>query len=346
LTFNAASPLPTPSAQPSYSTTSVDLLAESISSQNGSQSVEESLLPVEFKTYPDSESGPDKAHKRNLPHITGAPYSEDWKKCVSKVWDTTQKVNIIDYLEGADQLTTRANLESALKWKVDGVEQTSHEINYGVEPDEDEHKHRFVEVIPKSGGGTVDRLIITIVPRSTKTKFDTWYAAEKTNLAWLGELPPLFSWIETTVGPDGFLPRPDRNFNPYMYAIPHSISTYYHPGASYEQRSQTATPGGHGGQVCFDSSGILITAGVKAGSADKQAPFPAQLDGTKHREADVKRFVWALQLDGNPARGSGTPNYSALSAPMLHEGAFIKKYLEVRPAVPNAKPRLVPGATP
>lgn len=304
------------------------------------------LLQGEFKTFPDNELGPNKTHKRNLPHLAGAPYGAEWTKCVARVWDTTQTLNLVDYLDGADNSAVRPTLESALKWRVDGVEQTSHIINYGPEPDEDAHTHRFIEAVPTIGGPPTDRLVITIVPRSTKTRFDAWYVAEKANLAWLSELPPLFSWIETTVGPDGFLPRPDRNYNPFIYAIPKAISSYYHPGSSYEQRSQVATLGNHGGQACFDSSGTLITVGVRAGSADKEAPLPAQLDGSKHREADVKPFVWALQLDGNPAKGSGFPNYTELSAPMLHEGGFLKQYLEVRPPVPNAKPRLVPGSTP
>ncbi len=245
----------------------------------------------------------------------------------------------------------RALFEQNLKWKIDGSEQAAHEADYGNEPAEDKHRHLFVEVLSKSGGDTVDRLIITVVPRSTKTKWDAWYPTEKADMSWLAELPPMFSWIEITVGPDGFLPRPDRNFNPFLYAVPHAIDLFYHPGAAYEMRSY-ATPNNHGGQVCYDSSGHIITSGMSSGSADREAPAPAQLNGTKHRDADVKPFIWAAQLDGNPVEGiegnliQGILPYTNMTAPMLYKGDYINKYLEVRPPVPNNKPMLTPGAMP
>jgi hypothetical protein len=65
-----------------------------------------------------------------------------------------------------------------------------------------------------------------------------------------------------------------------------------------------------------------------------------------HKNADVKPFVWAAQLDGNPVEGGGTPEYIDLNQPMLYEGWYIDRYLEVRPPVPNNKTRLNPGATP
>ncbi len=309
----------------------------------------ELLALVIFKTSPDTETGPDKAHKRNLPHLAAydAYYGKEWGKCVSKVWNTSHKLDLIDYLEGADKPSIRTLFEQSLKWKIDGVEQTSHDADYGSESAEDKHHHLFVEVLSKSGGITVDRLIITVVPRSTKTKWDAWYVAEKADLAWLAALPPMFSSIETTVGTDGYLPRPDRNFNPYLYGVPHSVNTFYHPGASYEMRGlPTGNKNGH--QVCYNPSGILLDSGVKAGSADKVMPWapPIQWDTDGHKNADVKPFVWAAQLDGNPAEGGGTPEYIDLSAPLLYEGGCIKQYLEVRPPVPNTKPRLTPGATP
>jgi hypothetical protein len=307
------------------------------------------LLPVEFKTYPDTEAGPDKAHKRNLPHLPGydAYYSKEWGKCVSKVWETSHKINLIEYLIDADDPSKRTLFEQNIKWKVDGVEQTSHEVDYGSEPAEDKHAHRFVELLAKSGGGTIDRLIITVVPRSTKTKWDAWYPVEKADVAWFAALPPMFSFIEIAVGADGLLPRPDRNFNPFFYAIPHSISTFYHPGASFEMRSfPTGDKNAH--QVCYDSAGDLLLKGVKAGSADKVMSWapPIQWSVEGHKNADVKPFVWAAQLDGNPVEGSGTPEYIDLNQPMLYEGWYIDKYLEVRPPVPNNKTRLNPGATP
>ena len=66
-------------------------------------------------------------HNRNLPHLTAydAYYGGEWGKCASKVWDTSHKLDLIDYLDGADKPSIRPLFEQDLKWKVDGVEQTS-----------------------------------------------------------------------------------------------------------------------------------------------------------------------------------------------------------------------------
>jgi hypothetical protein len=299
------------------------------------------LLPVEFKTYPVSESGPDKAHKLNLDTRQNekASYGQGWEKCVSKVWATANTVNLIDYLDGGPG--NHSVYENAVKWKVNGTAQTSHELSLGSEPSDDSHRHYYIEVQPKSGGDTIDRLIITLVPRSTKSRFDSWYTTEKADLAWLGELVNLFYSISTVPLPDGYMRRPCRNFNPFLYAVPSATNTRMHPDAYYETRSY-ATRGGHAHQMCFDDSGILLQSGVSAGSADKAAAFPQNINPYLHVDADVKPFVWALQLDGTPADQQTT----TLSAPIMHEGAYLKKYSECRPTIANSKPILADGVTP
>ena len=300
-----------------------------------------SLLPVVFKTYPDSEPGPDKAHKLNLDTRQNekASYGQGWEKCVSKVWATANTVNLIDYLDGGP--SNHSVYENAVKWKVNGTAQSSPELSLGNEPGDDSHRHYYVEVQPKNGGDTIDRLIITLVPRSTKSRFDSWYTTENVDLVWLGELVNLFYSISIVPLPDGYMRRPCRNFNPFLYAVPSATNTRMHPDAYYETRSY-ATPGGHAHQMCFDDSGILLQVGVSAGSADKAAAFPQNFNPFLHVEADVKPFIWALQLDGTPADQQTT----TLSAPIMHEGAYLKKYAECRPAIANSKPILADGATP
>jgi hypothetical protein len=297
------------------------------------------LLPVEFETYPDTEAGPDKAHKKNLKtrQDETAKHGVGWEKVVCKIWDSSPgKVNLIDYLDGGPG--NHSTYENVVKWRVNGTEQTSHELQLGDKPDPDTHTHFYVQVMPKNGGDTLDRLIITVVPPETKTKFDNWYATESTaaGKAWFAECPRMPSSLE--VSP---LQNPDRLFSPRIWRDPEAINTYFHPDAYYEIRAKK-TPGGHGHQTTFGTTGTLILTSVSAGTADKAAAFPENWNWSLHVNADVTPFMWALQLDGNPCDQSTT----TLTMPMLHEGAFIKKYMECRPPEPNAKPRFAPGGVP
>jgi hypothetical protein len=297
------------------------------------------LVPVEFKTYPVSEPGPDKAHKLNLTtRQNEKAFYQNWEKCVSKVWDTSNTVSLIDYLDGGPG--NHATFENLVKWKVNGTEQTSHDLSLGSEPGTNSHRHFYIEILPKDGNATIDRLIITLVPRSTKTNFDTWYVAEKADLSWLDELVNLFAGFNTTALPDGHYQRPDRNFDPWLYSEPGAINTRLHPDAYFEARSYQ-TAGQHGHQMNFDQNGVLLraNAGISAGSADKAAPFPHWID---HRTMDLKPFIWALQLDGSPSDQDST----TLTAPIMHEGAYCAKYYECRPTIANGKPILPDGAIP
>jgi hypothetical protein len=318
----------------------LDLIADPAQPQTEAYAVGRQLLllPVEFKTYPDTEAGPDKAHKLNLttPQDQKTFYGQGWEKCVSKVWATSNTVNLIDYLDGGPG--NHVTYENAVKWKVNGTEQTSHDLSLGSEPDTNEHSKFLVQVLPTNGGDTIDRLIITVVPRTTKTKFDNWYATEKADLTWLAELVNLFASFDNTPLADGHYRRPDRNFNPWLYSEPGPHNTRMHPDSYFEARSYQ-TAGGHGHQMNFDKDGVLLKSGVSAGSADKAAPFPHWYD---HGNMDVKPFIWALQLDGNPA----DQDTATLTAPTMHEGAYLMKYSECRPTIANNKPILADGATP
>ncbi len=322
------------------SATKHDLVPEFPAATTDTYSLEAemSLLPVEFKTYATSEAGPDKAHKLNLNtrQSEKTTYGQGWEKCVSKVWDTNNTVNLIDYLDGGTG--NHATYENVVRWKINGTAQNTHSLSLGSEPSDNEHRPYYVEVLSKTGGDTIDRLIITLVPRSTKTKFDAWHLAEKADLTWLGQLVNLFASFDKTPLPDGHYRRPDRNFQPWLYSEPGGHNTRMHPDSYFEARSYQ-TSGGHGHQMNFDQDGELLKSGISAGSADKAAPFPHWID---HGSMDVKPFVWALQLDGTPADQDGT----TLTEPIMHEGANFKKYSECRPTIANNKPILADGATP
>lgn len=263
-----------------------------------------------------------------------------WNKVICVLWNNAPRtIDLIDHVQGAD----RATLKAGIDFVVNGQLQDSSTISMGQKPDDDSCRPFFVKMVPKGGGDAIDHLIITLVPPETKTKFDAWYAVESTaaGKAWFAELPPMPTGLEVAPA----LLAPDRNFPARLYYNPTVQNTFMHPDARFELRGNP-TPGGHAHQVCFTASGALILSGVSAGSADKQASFsatpPIVLNPFAHVNADVTPFVWSLQLDGNPC----DRDFKTLTRPMLYEGANIGKYFECRPAVPNNKPRFVPGKKP
>ena len=302
------------------------------------------LLPVEFKVYPDHEPGPYKPHLRNLQTRQGEKaFFGDRRKCVAHVYKN-QWINLIDYLEGAEVPGLRALFQDNLDWQSNG-DDVNYTLNWVLEPAENKISVYLIEVRPKGGIDVLDTLYLTVVPRSTLENFEAWYNSEIVDTEWMQELPPVFNRIELPnrlAGWTGNIARPDRNFNPYLYGVPHAANTRFHPDGYYELRSYK-TPGGHGHQVFFDNSGLLLKSGVSAGSADRAAPFPENLNPFLHEEADVIPFMWALHLDGNPTMQTWTK--TNLTRPIMHEGFYIGRYLEVRPALPNDKPILEPGAT-
>ena len=115
-----------------------------------------------------------------------------------------------------------------------------------------------------------------------------------------------------------------------------------HPKAVYELRSKPVT-GGHGHQATYDAQGYIIPETIKAGTAD--FAFPATYIKLKrlekHREKDVKPYIRALQLDGNPVHPiDSSGNISTfwtrnLTLPPLRVGPFTQQYLQRRPTTPT-----------
>jgi hypothetical protein len=99
------------------------------------------------------------------------------------------------------------------------------------------------------------------------------------------------------------------------------------------------TANGHGHQAIYSQNAIIIRSGVSASSADREAPFPSNLNPFLHVNADVKPFIWAAQLDGNPVEENGT----TMTAPLIHEGANLQRYFDRRPAIANGLDDLSPG---
>ena len=320
------------------------------------------LLPVTFETFPKDESGeiggnrsPNwKAHKLNFNTKQNArDHYDPYEKCVCHVFQNTS-IDLINYLAGSDDPNMRQLFEDHLTWRSNGIDLIGHELDFFLAPGEDEIRQFNIEVMGPDGTSVADRLIVTIVPQSTKDNFDAWHTAEQGDMAWLQELQNLYSEIELEQEiefdpftgqpiPLGLL-RPDRNCPSHFWERPGSYDSFYHPDAYYETRSDE-TAGGHGHQACYDDQGQLIRETVSAGSADRS--HKSNLIGeNSHTNHDVLPFIWAAQLDGNPVEGTALPPNLNFTAPMLHEGAYLNKYVEVRPTIANSKPELLPGNCP
>ncbi len=166
-------------------------------------------------------------------------------------------------------------------------------------------------------------------------------------MGWLDHLPAVYNHLGSgNSDPEPFV------WGINLWIAPTNLSgSFYHPEATFDLRSEVVESfdtsySGCGHQATYDSSGVLIgpSEGVSAGSADRVASIPAggPYFGFTHVEADVNPFIWAAQLDGNPVAET-TPLPTNLTHPMLHEGSFLSRYLEVRPTVANDKPELEPN---
>jgi hypothetical protein len=295
------------------------------------------VTPINFKTYDRAIAGPDKPHSLNLQtRQNEKTFYGNVNKCVSSELNPAHpSFDILPYVEYGiydEQSVYQLFKIDAAGDHVDVVE--GFEVwSKGNGPVINSHYRFDLSLLLKAGGDVLDSLILTVLPRDTKTEFDVWYANENPP-TWTANLPSMFSSI--TVKPS--LLRPDRNMNPKLYNFPTVKDTRMHPNAFFEMRSLPDADD-HVHQLCFDKNGLLITSGVSAGSADKSQTPGIGNWSYAHITNDVNPFIWALQLDGNPAE----QDFTNLSSPMMHEGAYIRKYLQCRPTFPNTKPVLPDG---
>ena len=99
------------------------------------------------------------------------------------------------------------------------------------------------------------------------------------------------------------------------------------------------TENGHGHQAVYDENDILITEGISAGSADRMAP--SLIAPRPHIDADVRPFIWALQLDGNPVQATG--GFINIDQLVMYDGANTGKYFRLRPTIVPGSESLAPG---
>lgn len=271
---------------------------------------------------------PAKVNKKNM---STNEYGE-YEKCAAKVWETSEELDLFEYLAG-DWSGSLAELKDKVEWGIDDAWQDSGALDYGGEPSDQRIISFEVDVRFKNYTNVSDRLILVIIPRSTSTGFNNWYAAQSADRGWLEELPSLYSRVNNNADPEPDTCDPQRWDTPDF-----SVNTHYHPGASIEMRSEE-TEGGHGHQACYNAARNLINSGVSAGTADRS--HPSNLIGSdSHANLDVIPFIWSLQLDGNPVMGT-TLNLN-LTGPIFYSGSNVDNYLDVRPPIANSKSQIEP----
>ena len=318
------------------------------------------LLKVEFATFSDDETreiggirSPNwKAHKLNLnTKQNERGHYGDYEKCVAHIW-SNQPLNLAKYLSDYSSNKEEFENPNVLNWKVNGQLQTSHLLNLGARPKENQYERYNTEVLAKGSNEPLDRLIVTVVPPATLANFEQWLV-DNQDLGWLAGLPALYSNVHLDENLEAINPEPAalacsnwKNNAPFSLFFDMGADTYYHPDADHEIRSEEVA-GGHGHQACYNAAGLLIRSGVSAGTADR-AFYGNTSGANSHVDLDAIPFVWAVQLDGSPAQGQEGifPNYSSMDNPIMHEGRFIDQYIQRRPPIANGRAELNPGNCP
>lgn len=159
----------------------------------------------------------------------------------------------------------------------------------------------------------------------------TEYCPTSTNLTWTTSLAKpchylVFSGGKAVAGTGatGKWSSPDNNIG----------KSYMHHNAVYEMRTNMADT--HGNQATFDGTGAIITSGIRAGTADFYAPYNSLgwfRPDFLHRDNDVRPYIMALQLDGNPVVPTKQWIPKKLNRPALYQGATTDKYLVCRPTI-------------
>ena len=150
-----------------------------------------------------------------------------------------------------------------------------------------------------------------------------------TNLSWTLGLPQPFSSIEIASG----TPQDPEPGSPNEWQPPEPLNSFLHHDACFGMRSSNDGESGH--QATYDAVGSLITSSIAAGTADYRRPYLVSgfPNWQRHLNADVKPFILALQLDGNPVQPLNI--YRDLSRPCLYQGGHADTYITLRPIIPT-----------
>ena len=186
----------------------------------------------------------------------------------------------------------------------------------------------LVTVVHTPSTIALDHLWVVVNASTAQTEFNGWCSAN-TNLSWTLGLPQPFSSIEIASG----TPQDPEPGSPNEWQPPEPLNSFLHHDACFGMRSSNDGESGH--QATYDAVGSLITSSIAAGTADYRRPYLVSgfPNWQRHLNADVKPFILALQLDGNPVQPLNI--YRDLSRPCLYQGGHADTYITLRPIIPT-----------
>ncbi|NLL84492.1 MAG: hypothetical protein GX230_09685 [Lentisphaerae bacterium] len=189
-----------------------------------------------------------------------------------------------------------------------------------------------INVVRLADAAILDRLWLVVNSSLTRTVFNACYEQNSANMNWVLTLPSPYSTIELNQEGQPVDPEPGA---PNQWAGPTRVATFLHHDAAYEMR--TANQGDHGHQAMYDAQGNLITSTIAAGTADRERPilFWGIPNWTNHRNVDVRPFIRALQLDGNPVLPNSQNVPRNLNRPCIYQGTHADQYIQCRPITPT-----------
>ena len=282
--------------------------------------------------------GGEKPWERNFETIpTGSAEDDETSHCHAIDWSKNLEIDLEEYLP--DWLL---DYKTKLQYRANGTIVDGTKIKAKEEEPNDLFPDIYHVEVCKEDGATLDRLWIVVLSIKTRTEFNTWLINNSTNATWLSQLPqPPSKLLVNSTGKASLPSEASGNwYDPERFPA----NSYMHPKAVFELRSKPIS-GGHGHQATYDEQGNLITESIKAGTADYATPSPKMYAKrlSNHRKEDVKPYIRALQLDGNPvvpvdSSGSQSDFWTRnLSRPPLHVGPFTQQYLERRPTTPTGE---------
>lgn len=308
-----------------------------------------------------------KAHELNMDtRQEEEEHYGDFKKCVAHKWSVSS-LNMAKYLKGYNDHKDLFEDPEILHWKVwkgddsEGAIQESYNLDLntiprlGDRPALDRIREYRIAPVVKGTTEPLDRLIVTVIPSQTLESYDEWKVENSADLSWLDDLAPSYAKlpepVTVTIEADpanGLFndvvthseqsPDDDCDWSPWK--VPGAQDSYYHPDSYFEVRTEVLegmlfsnAPAHH---ACYNENRFLILPVVNGdlispGSADRVAAFTSGGTPSGHLNADVKPFIWALQIDGNPA--VGVDLNTALSDPIMFQGVELKAYARLRPAI-------------
>ncbi len=286
---------------------------------------EGSILSVEF----------DNVWDRNLEHEDDDDYPE-YRKCIAIEHDSPSEVNLTNYLSIAPSSLTFDDIKEHVSFNIEhqifstATIKDDSVLDYNWLDPDDVNIYAFgVQLL--CGGSVVDRLIVVVYSDETEPEHTDWIAQNTTEgTAWLNELPRVYS----TLGAGNTDPEPVQ-CDPQQWGWDPGLPDFYHFNAVFEIRSRRSD-GGHGHQACYDGTGALITGSgsltslASAGTAD--FGYWENIFPPLHLTHDVRPFIRAAQLDGNPVEGLPSATIPAnLSHPLIRIGPHLQAYYSWRP---------------